>query len=124
MTAHCDNKCHRICVLTHTDSIISSQLEKKNNPQTNSFFLIQPIFRGEMSPGQYSRKWNDLHLYAFYLHTLSFHLASFNLNYNSEVRSLFTKLKVGIGGGGDQNVCVCGGGEGGADQSIGVSNNA
>lgn len=62
-TALYDIKYHRICVLTRTDSIILSQLEKKN-PQINSSSLIQQIFSEEMPPGQYSGKWNNLHLYA------------------------------------------------------------
>lgn len=55
-----------------------------------------------MPPGQenFVRKMNNLHLYARYLCALPFNLTRVNLNYNSKVRPLFTKYRVGVGVGG------------------------
>lgn len=76
--------------------------KKKQTKLTNKLIFIDSadFFVGEMTPGQYSRKRNNLHLYACYQWTLSFHLASVNLNYNFKVQSLFTERRVGTGGGG------------------------
>lgn len=43
---------------------------------------------------------DNLHLYAFLMHVLSFNLARVNLNYDLEFQTLFNKCRVGVIGGG------------------------